>query len=221
MTKRLTFTFDNGPWPVATGTVLDFLAERSIKATFFVVGDRLADPGSRAHAERAHAEGHWIGNHTLTHGEPLGNDGDHDRVEREIGESQRRLGALAHPRKFFRPNGGGTLGPHLLSAVALNYLVRNRFTTITWNCVPGDWIVPQIDWFPAAMAALETNDWTTIVLHDHAIALRMETLARFHDELVRRNVEIVQDFPSSCIPIEQGHIRGSISEVVTVASLRA
>ena len=62
--QRLTFTFDNGPAPGATEKVLDFLAERAIKATFFVVGARLRTPQGRQLAERAHAEGHWIGNHT-------------------------------------------------------------------------------------------------------------------------------------------------------------
>ena len=70
--RRLTLTFDNGPCPGATERILDILAERNLLATFFVVGDRLADPAAKRCAERAKDEGHWIGNHTMTHGEPLG-----------------------------------------------------------------------------------------------------------------------------------------------------
>src|SRR3712207_8879193 len=57
---RLTLTFDNGPWLGATEAVLDILAERSVRATFFVVGERLKALGGRALAERARAAGHWI-----------------------------------------------------------------------------------------------------------------------------------------------------------------
>ena len=63
----VTLTFDNGPAPGTTESVLDVLAERGIAATFFVVGTMLEAPGARALAERAAAEGHWIGNHSMTH----------------------------------------------------------------------------------------------------------------------------------------------------------
>ncbi|MBY9051435.1 polysaccharide deacetylase family protein, partial [Pseudomonas fluorescens] len=43
----LTLTFDNGPDPDVTPLVLDILAERGIKATFFVIGEKLADPARR------------------------------------------------------------------------------------------------------------------------------------------------------------------------------
>ncbi len=49
------------------------LAARDLRSTFFVVGEALR--AHRALAERAHAEGHWIGNHTLTHPRPLGESG--------------------------------------------------------------------------------------------------------------------------------------------------
>ena len=57
--KRITLSFDNGPDPETTPFVLDVLARRGIKTTFFVVGQNLAK--TRAPAERAVAEGHWIG----------------------------------------------------------------------------------------------------------------------------------------------------------------
>jgi peptidoglycan/xylan/chitin deacetylase (PgdA/CDA1 family) len=57
----LTLTFDNGPEPDITGAVLDTLARHGLKSTFFVLGHKLAQPERRRLAERAHAEGHWIG----------------------------------------------------------------------------------------------------------------------------------------------------------------
>ena len=106
MTK-LTLTFDNGPTPGVTERVLDALASRDIKATFFLVGDRLAEPGAIEIATEAHAQGHWIGNHTMRHGPPLGDWSDHEASVEEIASAQAALGPLAHPRRFFRPNGRG------------------------------------------------------------------------------------------------------------------
>jgi peptidoglycan-N-acetylglucosamine deacetylase len=63
--KRLYLTFDDGPHAVHTRPLLDLLAQHKVKATFFVVG-------REAHAEpdavrRIVAEGHALGNHTITH----------------------------------------------------------------------------------------------------------------------------------------------------------
>ena len=68
----VTVTFDNGPEPSVTPRVLDVLARRGVRTTFFVIGNKLLTRDARACTERAHAEGHWIGNHTWTHSRPLG-----------------------------------------------------------------------------------------------------------------------------------------------------
>ena len=80
----------------------------------------LARPGGRDLAERAHAAGHWIGNHTLTHSVMFGDSDDPSLPDREIGEAQALIGDLAHPDRLFRPyGGGGVIGPRLLSAAAV------------------------------------------------------------------------------------------------------
>ncbi|MGN6461643.1 MAG: polysaccharide deacetylase family protein, partial [Pseudolabrys sp.] len=113
----LTLTFDNGPDPETTPQVLDVLARRGIRTTFFVVGERLAAPGGHALAAAAHAAGHWIGNHTYTHSGPLGTRDGAALAEQEIGRTQAEIGVLAHPHRLFRPQGGGgALGPHLFRA---------------------------------------------------------------------------------------------------------
>lgn len=63
--NELYLTFDDGPVPDATSTVLRILAERNIKATFFCVGDNV-----RKHPEvfqQLVKEGHSVGNHTFNH----------------------------------------------------------------------------------------------------------------------------------------------------------
>src|SRR5579862_5294878 len=113
----LTLAFDNGPEPDVTPGVLDVLGGGHVHATFFVIGQKLSDPARRALAERAHAEGHWIGNHTWTHSVPLGDGNDPGIAEREIGRTERELGSLSHGDRFFRPfaGGGGVLSQRLLN----------------------------------------------------------------------------------------------------------
>ena len=108
----LTLSFDNGPEPQVTPFVLEILRKRGIKATFFVIGEKLADPERRRLAARAHDEGHWIGNHTYTHSLPLGLQHDPDTAEHEIARTQRLIGGLAHPQRWFRPFGGGGSAAH-------------------------------------------------------------------------------------------------------------
>ena len=46
-TRKVTLSFDNGPEPDITASVLDMLRARSVPATFFVIGRKLAAPGAR------------------------------------------------------------------------------------------------------------------------------------------------------------------------------
>jgi len=63
--KVLYLTFDDGPVPEATPEVLDILAERQVRATFFVVGNNVVlHPGI---FNRLLQEGHAVGNHTFHH----------------------------------------------------------------------------------------------------------------------------------------------------------
>jgi peptidoglycan-N-acetylglucosamine deacetylase len=126
--KKLTLTFDHGPTPGVTERVLDLLRERDLHATFFPTGSHLAEPGVRALAERVLAEGHWLGNHTMTHGAPLGKRNDPAVEVGEIALAQEALGSLSHPDKLFRPNGSGQVGPHLLSPAALDFIVERGYT---------------------------------------------------------------------------------------------
>ena len=69
---QVTLTFDNGPDSQATPLVLDCLARQGVKSTFFVLGQKVSTPAGLDLARRASREGHWIGNHTWSHGDRLG-----------------------------------------------------------------------------------------------------------------------------------------------------
>jgi peptidoglycan-N-acetylglucosamine deacetylase len=203
---RITLSFDNGPVPGSTDRILDVLGARGLRATFFALGRLAAAPEGRALLERAKREGHWIGNHTMSHGTPLGESADPRHVEREIEAAERVLGELALPQRLFRPHGGGRLGPHLLSPAARDWLIARRYTVVTWNNVPGDWIEPRREWVGRALATAEQQDWSLLVLHDPYLAHMMDTLPAFLDEVTRHGGSFEQDFPPSCVPIRQGAV---------------
>jgi peptidoglycan/xylan/chitin deacetylase (PgdA/CDA1 family) len=62
---RVALTFDDGPAEPWTARLLDLLAARRVRATFFVVGANVARHPDLA--RRIVAEGHEIANHTYTH----------------------------------------------------------------------------------------------------------------------------------------------------------
>lgn len=63
--KRIFLTFDDGPHPSITPFVLDELAKRNLKATFFCVGANVEK--YPIVYKRILAEGHAVGNHTMRH----------------------------------------------------------------------------------------------------------------------------------------------------------
>lgn len=63
--KVVYLTFDDGPANIVTNKILDTLKEKDIKATFFVIGDKIS--GREEILKRIYGEGHTIGLHTYTH----------------------------------------------------------------------------------------------------------------------------------------------------------
>jgi peptidoglycan/xylan/chitin deacetylase (PgdA/CDA1 family) len=211
--RRVTLTFDNGPTPGVTDPILDMLRERGIRTTFFVVGEQLRDPQRRALAERAVAEGHWIGNHTLTHAVQLGETNDPDAPSREIGETQTLLGDLSRPERLYRPYGaGGILGKSLLSRRAVSYLEEGGYTCVLWSSVPHDWDDPE-NWVERAIADVEARSRTLTVLHDLP-GCALPRLKELLDRLGEAGAEIVQDFPEDCVPVHRGVVRAPIDHLV-------
>lgn len=63
--NQMALTFDDGPDPDRTPTMLKFLKENSIKGAFFIIGEK-----AKAHPELVKQivdEGHTVANHTFSH----------------------------------------------------------------------------------------------------------------------------------------------------------
>lgn len=208
----ITLTFDNGPDPEVTPFVLETLRRHGILSTFFVLGDKLRD--RRALAERAHAEGHWIGNHTYNHLVPLGLAVEPGAAASEIARTEELIGDLAHPRRFFRPFGnGGVIDRHLLNAEAVEYLTQGGYTCVLWNVIPRDWALPK-GWVERALEMCFARPEALVVLHDLSTGA-MAGLDRFIGAARDRGATFAQDFPASCIPIERGRLQAPIDRYIT------
>jgi peptidoglycan/xylan/chitin deacetylase (PgdA/CDA1 family) len=201
----LTLSFDNGPEPDVTPGVLDILRRHGIATTFFVIGEKLADPVRRRLATRAHDEGHWIGNHTYTHSLPLGRQDDPETARHEIARTQDAMGDLVHPQRWFRPfGGGGHLDDGLLKPSVVDHLVHGEYSCVLWNAIPRDWDDPD-GWGDRALAQCRSQDWTLMVLHDLPTGA-MGHLDEFLDRAGEMGVRFHQEFPPACVPIRSGEV---------------
>ena len=103
--KEVVLTFDDGPWPVNTPTVLKALAEECLKATFFEIGKH-----ATWHPEitkQVIAAGMTVGTHTWSHKDlarnPYAKDLEQAEQEIEMGNSAVHMAAGGAPvAPFFR-----------------------------------------------------------------------------------------------------------------------
>jgi peptidoglycan/xylan/chitin deacetylase (PgdA/CDA1 family) len=211
--RKLTLSFDNGPFPGVTPGVLDALEAAHATATFFVCGKEACDPQRRPLLEAIRAAGHRIGNHTQSHAVELGATRDLAAPRREIDDAQAALAGFTDADKLFRPYGaGGVLGPRLLSRAAVSHLCDGGYTCVLWNSVPRDWEDPN-GWPQRALADLRANEWTLLVLHDiptGAMRALPDFLARAHDA----GAELTAELPPVCVPILRGRVVGALDGLV-------
>ncbi len=200
----LTLSFDNGPTPDVTPHVLDVLAGRGVTSTFFVIGEKLVQPQNRALAERAHAEGHWVGNHTWSHSRPFGLM-DADAAISEFDRTQQAIGSLMHRHRLFRPYGqGGNLDKRLLSRAAVEHLAREKATIVVWSALPRDWQDTD-GWVERALDQIAAQPWSLMVLHDLPTGA-MRHLDRFLGLVADHGGRVRQDFPPDCLPMIDGRL---------------
>ncbi|MEB3299675.1 MAG: polysaccharide deacetylase family protein [Candidatus Sericytochromatia bacterium] len=134
--RELVLTFDDGPHPDWSGLILDVLARKDVRATFFLVGHN-----ARNHPElvrRMAAEGHVLANHTDTHPK-LPEIADAD-IETEIARCQETLERLTGKRPaLFRP----TYGRY--DARVMKTLASEGLTAVQWSMMTWDWLAPTVE----------------------------------------------------------------------------
>jgi peptidoglycan-N-acetylglucosamine deacetylase len=212
--RRVTLSFDNGPDPGGTtDDVLKLLRARGLKASFFVTGQQLEMPGAMDVVRRVQAEGHRIGNHTYSHSTMFGDSKDPDLPAREIGRVDELLRRGGAEMGLFRPYGaGGALSPLIFSADAIEYLQAGMHTVVLWNSVPRDWEQGP-GWVDRCMVDIAGSDWSLVVLHDIPEG-GTRFLANLLDRVEDLGVEVVQEFPDTCVPLRKGQRTGAMSDLL-------
>ncbi len=177
----IAMTYDDGPHPVNTPRLLDMLAARNIKATFYVIGNAVnQNPGV---LRRTVAEGHEIGNHTQNH--PLLSKLGDSQLRQEMQRCEDSIGRAAGVRpRTMRPPYGGLLQRQ-------RQLVHAEFgyPTILWSVDPLDWKRPG-----ASVIANRILSGTTaggIVLAHDLHAQTIDSMPQTLDGLLRRGFKFV------------------------------
>jgi peptidoglycan/xylan/chitin deacetylase (PgdA/CDA1 family) len=185
--REILLTFDDGPNPKTTRRLLDVLAANGVKAVFFVLGERIAGPEGRRIVERAHQDGHQIGNHSFSHLDLK--TLTEDEVKEEIRKTDELIGSCADPCKLFRPPYGST------NQAVGKCLQESGCTTLLWNVDTLDWhqkYKKDGAWVDHAMEQIRAREDSIVLMHDiHA------TTVDYVDGLIKRikrlsNVEFVQ-----------------------------
>src|SRR5215472_16166769 len=128
--RRMALTFDDGPNDPHTLRLLDVLARRQAKATFFLIGKYVR---RRPDIARAIKEaGHAVGNHTYNHPNLI--FASPKRVRAELDDCRKALeDAIGPHQPLFRPPFGGRL-PHVLATCRSMGL-----TPVMWSVTAYDW----------------------------------------------------------------------------------
>lgn len=135
--NEFALTFDDGPNDGCTQRLLEVLAARDVRATFFLIGKYVRQRPELARA--IYAAGHRVGNHTMTH--PWLVVTSPRRVREELAGCNAALeDALGEPVKLMRPPHGARRPDVLRAARELG------LTPVQWNAM-------GFDWRPGATAA--------------------------------------------------------------------
>ena len=163
--KLLALTFDDGPDDHMTGKILDILAAKSAKGTFFVVGRNAMQ--SPKLIRRIYDEGHDIGNHTYSH--KFLPDLAQTDFNFELTATQRILeGQLSiHTMLFRPPYEGGALPDSPEAPRIIADASRLGYLTVLGGVQPLDWLNPSATKIrDRVVAQVLAGRGRVIVLHD-------------------------------------------------------
>lgn len=163
--RIVALTYDDGPNPPYTDQLLDVLAKHDVKATFFMIGNRI-----EKHPEtvrRVIAEEHQIGNHSYSH--PLLGFLPPFYVRREIERTDnllRRLLRSENPKQVFKVGEIVFRAPVLTRFLPVAWvLAKGNRAHISCNVWSWDWTTQNSDKITETVLK-KTGPGSIIVLHD-------------------------------------------------------
>lgn len=138
--KSVFLTFDDGPTSSVTPYILDLLKEEDVKATFFVLGNRVN--ANTDLIKREFEEGHYIANHGYTHKYSqiyINKQTVLDEYNYTESCIQQALNNPNYHSKVFRFPGGSSGGYYKeIKNEAKIYLRENGICSLDWNALSKD-----------------------------------------------------------------------------------
>ena len=184
---EVVITFDDGPIPPYSNSVLDTLASQCVKATYFLVGEMAQAYPSIV--RRIYNAGHTIGTHSQNHPyafQRLSLQNAERQVDNGIASVDTALGDPKALSPFFRIPGLGRTG------AIEDYLASKSLVTWSADVVADDWKhIGAKEIVRRAIRRLEAKGRGILLLHDihPATALALPTLLK---ELKEHGYHIVQ-----------------------------
>lgn len=174
--KRVALTFDDGPGD-STMRLLDGLSERNVKATFFVVGEKVLQyPDTIL---RMKEEGHLIGNHTYSHVQL--NTLSCDAAIQEVKKTGDTIEDITGEKtEYLRPPYG---------ECAKRMRQELNMFVVLWDVDPLDWSVQNADAVVNSVLS-DVEDGDIILLHD-IFDTSVDAALRIADALQKENYELV------------------------------
>jgi peptidoglycan/xylan/chitin deacetylase (PgdA/CDA1 family) len=154
--KCVALTFDDGPSPF-TDRLLDVLNAKGAKATFFLIGNKVAlDPPA---AKRIADAGMEIGGHTWEH--PNMTTIAPEEIPRQLSAATSAIAAATGTAPtIYRPAGG------LSNSAVRAEAGRQGIAEILWDVIPFDWINDSNLAATAYMLKTQIKPGSVVLLHD-------------------------------------------------------
>ncbi len=168
----IALTFDDGPRRATTSALLDGLAQRGVRATFFLIGSQLV--GNEDLVTRMDAEGHQIGIHTYDHVKLTGlSRADFDD---QVGKTRWALERILGRDGFaLRPPYG--MHDELVRAMA-------GCPIVLWSIDPEDWgdrnTAREVEHIVS-----QARDGSIVLLHDiypESVQAALQVVDRLHEQ---------------------------------------
>lgn len=128
-TKRVAFTFDDGPNSTYTRKFVDKLSEYGAHATFFVVGERVAGRSAKA-LQYAIEKGNEVGIHAYTHDYYFTKCSE-EKYQEEVGLTHEAINKYIEGEvRLMRPPGG---------KITKEQIAASPYSIVLWNVDSLDW----------------------------------------------------------------------------------
>ena len=174
--KQLALTFDDGP-SVHTARLLDYMRDKGIHATFFLVANRI--PNYQTTVCRQAAEGHELGYHSYAHKDQTKLTSE--RIFKEYQQARQELFELTGKEYTLWRSPGGTFDRRVLEAIPLPH--------VYWSVDTRDWENKNRETIRKAILS-NAQDGAIILLHD-LYSSSVDGAIEAMEELLRQGYEFL------------------------------